>query len=166
VTPSPSRLAGGAFLAPSQGALEPAYKQELLEGYGITFNSLLALNNMPIKRFHDHLVRSGELEAYMNLLVQSFNPAAAEGLMCRDLVSVRWDGRLFDCDFNQQLEMHMRVPGAGAAGTALGGEGVSVFDIAGLDDLTGAAIACDNHCFGCTAGAGSSCSGATDSDAP
>merc|ERR1711976_975030 len=140
---------GGAFLAPLQSALEPAYKQELAEGYGIAFNSLLALNNMPIKRFHDFLSRNGQLQQYMQLLLENFNPSAAEGIMCRDLVSVGWDGRIYDCDFNQQLELPMA------------GGSVSVFDIDSFAALEGRPIACDNHCFGCTAGAGSSCSGAT-----
>jgi len=143
---------GGAFLAPPQATLQDAYKIELFEAHGIQFNNLLALNNMPIKRFHDFLVRKGQLKEYLALLVDNFNPAAAEGVMCRDIVSVGWDGRIFDCDFNQQLEMGMSVKGKPDA---------TVFDIDNLAELTGAPIACDNHCFGCTAGSGSGCSGAT-----
>lgn len=210
--------------------IQVAYKDELQSNFGIVFNRLLALNNMPIKRFADFLVRSsgmsiclavkscrtqttcfcvcgvsptyllvslthlhvtvwmmpctrwrspfctvpyacvcvsakhnttahrlslqvrrGKLDEYMSLLVTNFNPAAAEGLMCRDTVSVGWDGRLFDCDFNQQLDMGL--VGAGAPRT--------VFDLKSLDDLTGLDVRVDNHCFGCTAGSGSGCQGAT-----
>jgi len=102
---------GGAFLAPSQATLEPAYKEELLGNFGVRFNRLLCLNNMPIKRFHDWLQRRGSLEEYMALLVQSFNAGAAEGVMCRNTVSVNWDGRLFDCDFNQQLDIPLVIRG-------------------------------------------------------
>lgn len=141
---------GGVFLAPPQSKLEPAYKQELADSYGIRFNSLLCLNNMPIKRWADHLAKEGRLEEYMQLLVESFNPAAADGLMCRDTLSVGWDGSLYDCDFNQQLGLGLPRPGRR-----------SVFDLDSLADLTGDAIAVDSHCFGCTAGAGSGCQGST-----
>ncbi|KIZ06859.1 Fe-S oxidoreductase [Monoraphidium neglectum] len=171
---------GGAFLAPSQEKLEPAYKQELWEAHGVAFNSLLCLNNMPIKRFADWLARRGKMEEYMGLLVNAFNPAAGEGLMCRDTVSVRYDGRLYDCDFNQQLDMPMLMRrGAGGGDVDVegieGGEGAeagvgaalgpSVFDLASLDELSGRRIAVDNHCFGCTAGAGSGCQGSTSTQA-
>jgi radical SAM/Cys-rich protein len=146
---------GGAFLAPAQATLEGAYKQELGSLHGVTFSSLLCLNNMPIKRFADWLQRRGKLDEYMQLLVGSFNVAAAEGVMCRGTVSVGWDGRLYDCDFNQQLEMFMGAP------PGSGRQALTVFDVGSLDELTGRAIAVDNHCFGCTAGAGSSCQGAT-----
>ena len=106
---------------------------------------------MPIKRYADHLIRRGQLAEYMALLLGSFNAAAAEGVMCRGTVSVGWDGRLYDCDFNQQLELGLRA----------GGRHRTVFDVQSLDELTSVAIGCDNHCFGCTAGAGSSCQGAT-----
>ena len=142
---------GGAFLPPSEAALTEAYRSELGDTYGIQFSRLITLTNMPIKRFADYLHKEGKTEEYMKLLVESFNPAAAEGVMCRDLVSVSWDGRLFDCDFNQQLDMPM--PGKGG--------GLTVHDIESLDQLTGKRLAVDNHCFGCTAGAGSSCAGAT-----
>lgn len=143
----------GIFLAPSQDALEGAYKQELREAYGIEFNNLFCLNNMPIKRYADYLSRRGKLQEYMQLLVDNFNASAADGIMCRDTVSVSWDGTLYDCDFNQQLQIDVLRPGDKGH--------VTVFDIDGLDDLTGWSIACDNHCFGCTAGAGSSCQGST-----
>lgn len=143
----------GIFLAPPQSSLESAYKQELKDNFGILFNNLFCLNNMPIKRYADHLSRRGKLEEYMNLLVENFNAGAANGIMCRNTISVGWDGRVYDCDFNQQLEITALKPKH---------EGfVNVFDIESLDDLTKWKIACDNHCFGCTAGAGSSCQGST-----
>eukprot|EP00803_Ostreobium_quekettii_P011393 evm.model.scf_1211.2 EVM.evm.TU.scf_1211.2 scf_1211:34247-37994(-) len=151
---------GGPFLAPSQATLEAAYKQELREGYDIEFNKLFCLNNMPIKRFADYLIRRGKLEEYMQLLLDNFNPAAAEGLMCRDTVSVGWDGRIYDCDFNQQLEIGVMRPGSNGNGNN-SQEFVSVFNIESLNELINWRIACDNHCFGCTAGAGSSCQGET-----
>ena len=241
----------GLFLAPPQATLEPAYKQELAEAYGIEFNSLLCLNNMPIKRYWEYLQRRGELEAYTKLLVDNCNPDAAEHVMCRDTVSVAWDGRMcatppppppppppprprslccalrgrrllrlltdcqylavraggvaaqclmrigagraalpwhpahlvcgtlaarscdwcgpvgfahlsrdmaatlaepgcggcrYDCDFNQQLALQMQGS-------------PDVFSVESLDELTARPIACGSHCFGCTAGSGSSCQG-------
>mmetsp|Transcript_9669 Transcript_9669/g.15531 ORF Transcript_9669/g.15531 Transcript_9669/m.15531 type:complete len:462 (+) Transcript_9669:116-1501(+) len=153
---------GGAFLPPAQENLETAYRSELGDTYGISFSRLFTLTNMPIKRFADFLHREGKTEEYMKLLVDNFNPAAADGVMCRDLVSVSWDGRLYDCDFNQQLDMPMPAGGGGGGGAGGSGpRGLTVFDIASLDELTGRSLAVDNHCFGCTAGSGSSCSGAT-----
>ncbi|GLC47384.1 hypothetical protein PLESTB_001360400 [Pleodorina starrii] len=146
---------GGAFLAPDQAKLEAAYKSELGSAYGIVFNRLLALNNMPIKRFADWLVRRDKLQSYMGLLVDNFNPETGASLMCRDTVSVRWDGTVYDCDFNQQLDMAIAQPGASASSRPL-----SIWDIQSLDELTGRPIRCDNHCYGCTAGSGSSCQGA------
>jgi len=139
---------GGAFLPPAQEKLEIAYRSELQNTWGITFSRLYTLTNMPIKRFADYLHREGKMSDYMNLLVQNFNVAASTGVMCRDLVSVSWDGRLFDCDFNQQLDMPLR-------------SGKTIFDLDTVDDVVGEHIVADNHCFGCTAGSGSSCSGAT-----
>ena len=181
----------GAFLAPSAAALEPDYRRELLDAHGVEFSGLLALNNMPIKRFADFLVQRGELDAYMELLVSSFNPATVAGLMCRGTVSVGWDGKLYDCDFNQQLAMAM-TRRAGAAEGGEGGEGgeeggeegggkerggerdraerggsalppppLTVFDIESLDELEGRRIAVGSHCYGCTSGNGSGCQGAT-----
>ena len=174
----------GAFLAPSAAALEPDYRRELREAHGVEFSGLLALNNMPIKRFADYLIQRGELDAYMQLLVSSFNPAAVGGLMCRGTVSVGWDGRLYDCDFNQQLAMAMTRSGAAAGegegeGEGGGGEGdgsaaeemrsaaaafpppLTVFDIESLDELEWRKIAVGSHCYGCTSGNGSGCQGAT-----
>ncbi|GBG90142.1 hypothetical protein CBR_g50236 [Chara braunii] len=93
----------GAFLPAAQDVLQVAYKTELFEAYDITFNNLFTVTNMPIKRFADDLYRKGEMEPYMNLLLSSFNPVAVDGVMCRDMVSIGWDGALFDSDFNQQL---------------------------------------------------------------
>jgi hypothetical protein len=129
---------------------------------------------MPIKRFADWLLRRDKMAEYMELLAGAFNPAAGAGLMCRDTVSVRWDGALFDCDFNQQLAIPMAP--AAAAGPGFGGNsmsaaergggaggsaGPSVFGIGSLGELEGRRIAVDGHCYGCTAGAGSGCQGAT-----
>ena len=116
--------------------------------HGVVFHRLLTLTNMPIGRFADALARAGRLSAYMSLLVHHMNPATVAGLMCRTLVSVGWDGRLYDCDFNQMLDLPL------AAGPR------DVFALDDLDGLVGGRIATAAHCFGCTAGAGSSCTGA------
>jgi radical SAM/Cys-rich protein len=140
---------GAGFLPPAQATLQEAYKAELKDCFGIVFNRLFTITNMPIKRFADFLYQRNELASYMQLLVDNFNPAAVRGLMCRELVSVRWDGQLYDCDFNQQLDM--RIPG----GTQ------NISQVGALAELTGTKVFTDSHCFGCTAGAGSSCSGTT-----
>jgi radical SAM/Cys-rich protein len=139
----------GASLPPPQEQLEMDYRAQLGERFGITFHRLLTITNMPISRFAVQLARAGEAERYMGLLVNHFNPATVDGLMCRDLVSVGYDGRLYDCDFNQMLELPI---GARQARTIW-----DVDDLAGLD---GAPVATGPHCFGCTAGTGSSCGGA------
>ncbi|MFT7520678.1 MAG: radical SAM/Cys-rich protein [Kiritimatiellia bacterium] len=139
---------GGAFLPPAQASLEDDYKFRLQHDFSVKFSSLLTLTNLPVLRFADHLRRTGQLESYMQLLVQSFNPATIEGLMCRDMVSVSWDGGLYDCDFNQMLE----IP--------LGSVHRTIWSVSEFDSLNGQLIATDSHCFGCTAGAGSSCGGA------
>jgi radical SAM/Cys-rich protein len=138
----------GAFLPPAQSAIERDFKRELSARYGITFDSLYTITNMPIRRFLEYLRRSGNEERYMRKLVEAFNPATVEGLMCRTLVSVDWTGKLYDCDFNQMLELSVahELP-----------QTVADFDpaaFAARNIMTGA------HCFGCTAGAGSSCGGA------
>lgn len=135
----------GAFLPPDQAALEAKYRDELRDEFGIVFSHLFTMTNMPIKRFADFLWRRGELEDYMALLVRNFNVNTVDSLMCRDTVSIGWDGAVYDCDFNQQL-------GLGIAKTP----GLSVFDIETTDDLHKLPLAFDNHCFGCTAGMGSS----------
>ena len=146
----------GAFLSPAQPALEAKYKEELAARFGVAFTDLICITNMPIKRFADALHRAGKLQEYMELLVNSFNPQAVHGLMCRSHLSVGWDGRLYDCDFNQQLDMAL----PGGRGTAEG-KGLTIFDVTDAGDLAARPILLDNHCFGCTAGEGSSCGGAT-----
>ncbi len=136
----------GAFLPPSQAQLEADYRRELA-ALGIAFDRLLAIANMPIRRFARELARRGEHEAYLALLVNHFNPATAAGLMCRTTLSVAWDGALYDCDFNQALGLSLRGPR-------------TLFEVDDAGALAGLAIATDAHCFGCTAGAGSSCGGA------
>ena len=141
---------GGAFLPPPQGALEERYRQELWGNFGLRFNRLLTLTNLPVKRFADGLERQGELLPYLDLLEDSFNPQTIPGLMCVSTVSVGWDGRLYDCDFNQMLEI-----GLGALSSR-----ATVFDLDSFSSLEGAAVVTSGHCLGCTAGSGSSCGGA------
>lgn len=138
----------GPFLPPAQSKLEADYKKELKELFGIEFSRLYTITNMPIKRFLTDLERSDKLESYMDLLANAFNPIAAEHVMCKNLVSIAWNGGLFDCDFNQMLDLPLSR-----------GE-ISVWDIASFDELKGSSIVFANHCFACTAGAGSSCGGA------
>ncbi len=142
----------GAFLPPPQAALEARYRDELRTRFGIEFRRLLTITNMPIRRFADALRRTGRLGAYLGLLVNHFNPATVPELMCRSLVSVGWDGRLSDCDFNQMLDIPL---GAGDGARAR-----TIWDLESLGELTGRPVATASHCFGCTAGAGSSCGGA------
>lgn len=137
---------GGPTLPPPQAALQQEYKQQLRQNFGIEFNRLLTITNMPIRRFADQLVRLGKQETYRQLLESSFNPETVPHLMCRGLVSVSWDGFLYDCDFNQMLEL--RTPCAR-----------SIWDIDSFEPLLQQPIAIADHCFGCTAGAGSSCGG-------
>jgi radical SAM/Cys-rich protein len=141
---------GGPSLPPPQATLEAQYRDQLHTQFGIVFHRLLTITNMPIRRFAWTLERTGKTGAYMSLLVNHFNPATVAGLMCRSLISVGYDGRLYDCDFNQMLGI---PAGAGALGR-------TIWEVDRLSALTGAAIATGEHCFGCTAGAGSSCSGA------
>jgi radical SAM/Cys-rich protein len=141
----------GPYLPAAQAGLEADYKRELMNRFGLTFNSLYTITNMPINRFKLHLDKSGQYEAYMEKLLASFNPAAAEGVMCRSLISVGHDGRIYDCDFNQMLELQA---------TATGGKLLSIFDF-DFDKALTRRIRFDDHCFGCTAGSGSSCGGAT-----
>jgi radical SAM/Cys-rich protein len=136
----------GASLPPPQDKLEADYKRRLRENFAIEFDTLFTITNMPIKRFAEFLLREGKHEAYMTLLTNHFNPATVDGLMCRDLVSIGWDGRIYDCDFNQMLDME--TP-----------SGKTVWEIESFAELAEKRIATDGHCFGCTAGAGSSCGG-------
>ena len=138
----------GASLPSPQEELELDYKEELMNRYGIHFNRLMTITNMPISRFLKDLRDSGQVEAYYTLLVNSFNEATVEGLMCRSLINVGWDGRLSDCDFNQMLDLPLQSDSP---------QWIGDFDLAALENRR---IAVDSHCFGCTAGAGSSCGGA------
>jgi radical SAM/Cys-rich protein len=138
----------GASLPPPQAQLEARYKRELFDGFGIEFHQLYTITNMPIARFADQLVREGQHERYMGLLVNHFNAGTVDGVMCRWQLSVGWDGRLSDCDFNQMLDL------------PLGARVATIFDLDDLGALTSAPITTASHCFGCTAGAGSSCGGA------
>jgi radical SAM/Cys-rich protein len=142
----------GPSLPPAQEQLQARYRDELAREFGVVFHRLLTITNMPINRFARQLRQWGKFSEYMGLLVNHFNPATLEALMCRGLVSVSWDGRLFDCDFNQMLEMPIFEGGTHAP--------LSIWHIDDLSTLNGALIATGSHCFGCTAGAGSSCGGA------
>lgn len=141
----------GAYLPPPQARLEADYKQRLSAGHGVVFNRLYTITNMPIRRFAHQLARDGKWDAYMRLLVQSFNPGTLDGLMCRSHISVGYDGKLYDCDFNQMLDMQI---------LAEHGRAPTIWDLDSLSDLNHRRLATDGHCFGCTAGAGSSCGGA------
>jgi radical SAM/Cys-rich protein len=142
----------GVHLPPQRDKLELDYKRVLKERYGVSFTRLHCITNMPINRFLDDLKSKGKLEAYMDILVNAFNPHSVEALMCRSYVSVDPKGMLFDCDFNQQLDLHL-AKGATPK--------LSVFDIESLDDILDVKIVTRKHCYGCTAGAGSSCRTAT-----
>jgi len=141
----------GPYLPAAQAGLEADYKRELKDKHGLVFNSLYTITNMPINRFKLHLEKSGQYDAYMQKLLAAYNPAAAEGVMCRSLISVGHDGRVYDCDFNQMLELDA---------VDRGGAQLSIFDF-DFDRFLARPIQFDAHCLGCTAGAGSSCGGAT-----
>jgi len=144
---------GGSFLPGPQKQLEIDYKRELKEKVNIVFNNLYTLTNMPIKRFADTLINLGQYEEYMNLLINAFNKNTVDKLMCRDQVSVSWDGKLYDCDFNQMLDLDI------GAGKSRKKKTVTVWDIDNFDSLVDEEIATKKHCYGCTAGTGSSCGG-------
>ena len=137
----------GAFLPPSQQSLEREYKQALMKRYDIEFNSLFAITNLPISRFLDYLLQGGNYESYMEKLVNAYNPVAAANVMCRNTISIGWDGYLYDCDFNQMLELKVNCSS----------RHISEFNIMELNERE---IVVGQHCYGCTAGAGSSCGGA------
>jgi radical SAM/Cys-rich protein len=139
----------GAFLPSGQASLQTEWKRELLQNHGIRFDALYTITNMPISRYLEWLQDSGNLERYLNVLVAAFNPEAAQGVMCRNTLSVGWDGQLYDCDFNQMLALGLH-PSAPAH--------IRDFDVERLQQRE---ISLGRHCFGCTAGAGSSCGGAT-----
>ena len=138
----------GPSLPPPQPGLEDAYRRELADRHGVVFNRLFTITNMPISRFLDDLGRQGRVAEYMDKLIAAYNPAAAAGVMCRTTLSVGWDGRLFDCDFNQMLELGVApdLP-----------HHIRDFDMARLADRR---IVTGSHCYGCTAGSGSGCQGA------
>ncbi len=141
----------GPSLPAPQDRLEADYKKQLRESFGIDFHHLFALTNLPIKRFANFLQLNGQHNAYMGLLVNHFNPRTVPNLMCRSLVSVGWDGKLYDCDFNQMLELRMSsVPGT---------PGLSIWELGNFSGWSGRRIRTGSHCFGCTAGAGSGCGG-------
>jgi radical SAM/Cys-rich protein len=142
----------GPALPPPQAELEAQYRDELGANFGIQFGRLLTITNMPINRFAHQLHQWGRLDEYMGLLVNHFNPLTVSDLMCRSIVSVGYEGTLYDCDFNQMIEIPL---GASSSGRPL-----TLWDIADVAALAGARIATGSHCFGCTAGAGSSCGGA------
>ena len=140
----------GPSLPAGQKELEEVYKEELLKNYGITFNNLLTLSNMPIKRFGSTLVSRQEFEPYMKLLRGAHRNENLEQVMCRSLVSVDWQGYLYDCDFNQMLNLGLSINGS---------KRMHLSDLLNTE-LTGKAITVRDHCYGCTAGQGSSCAGA------
>lgn len=140
----------GSYLPPSQEELEADYKERLREDFGIIFDRLYTITNMPISRFATYLKATHQYEAYMELLITAFNPATLKGLMCRNTLSIGWDGKLYDCDFNQMLDM--------AYESEFEQKALTVQDLS-LEALEGRPIDVGDHCFGCTAGAGSSCAG-------
>ncbi len=139
----------GAFLPGDQQSLEADFKRQLKRKYGIEFNMLFAITNMPISRFLEYLIESGNYESYMEKLIEAFNPGAAEGVMCRNTLSIGWDGYIYDCDFNQMLELKVQKNC---------GQHLKDFDAEKLLDRN---IILNQHCYGCTAGSGSSCGGTT-----
>lgn len=138
----------GAYLPPDQAGLKRDFEVALEEDFGIQFNDLFAITNLPISRFLEYLIASGNYEDYMYALVDAFNPAAVSGVMCRNTISVSWDGYLFDCDFNQMLALPV----------AARSKHLQDFNV---EDLADRNIIVSQHCYGCTAGAGSSCQGST-----
>lgn len=138
----------GAFLPPAQSSLEKEYKEALQKDFGIQFNSLFVITNMPISRYLDYLLVSGNYGTYMEKLVAAFNPTAAANVMCRTTLSVSWDGYLYDCDFNQMLDLKLSCANS---------QHLSTYQ---YEDVNSRSIVINQHCYGCTAGSGSSCGGA------
>jgi radical SAM/Cys-rich protein len=136
----------GAFLPPDQDSLQNQFKRKLRQGFKIEFNNLFAITNLPISRYLSYLVASKNYDKYMEKLVNAFNPMAAASVMCRNTISVGWNGFLYDCDFNQMLELKV----------AAKGQHLNDFD---LEALQSRHVILNEHCYGCTAGAGSSCGG-------
>lgn len=137
----------GAFLPTSQHTIEKEFKRKLKREYNIDFNNLYIITNLPISRFLEYLLRSSNYESYMQKLIDAFNPEAARNVMCRNTISIGWDGYLYDCDFNQMLDLKVKDTSV---------QHISQFDI---DRLNNREIVINQHCYGCTAGAGSSCGG-------
>jgi radical SAM/Cys-rich protein len=137
----------GAFLPSGQAGLEREFKTQLKRKFDIEFNHLFAITNMPISRFLEYLLESDNYEEYMSQLVTAFNPSTVEGVMCRNTISISWDGYLYDCDFNQMLDLKVALNDANH---------IKNFD---FDRLVDRSIVLNQHCYGCTAGAGSSCGG-------
>lgn len=137
----------GAFLPSGQESLQAEFKRQLKRKYNIEFNNLFAITNLPISRFLDYLLQTDNYADYMQMLIEAFNPATLDGLMCRNTISVSWDGYLYDCDFNQML------------GTKVDAKNASHIDSFDLEKLADRKIVLNQHCYGCTAGAGSSCGG-------
>jgi radical SAM/Cys-rich protein len=140
----------GPFLPPPQQKLERDYKRELREKFGIEFNQLYCLSNMPITRYETHLKLRGEYDHYMDLLERNFNAATLDQVMCRNLISVGWEGSIYDCDFNQMLDLPI---------TGAGGKRLHISSLS-LEQVLNRPIIVGNHCYACTAGSGSSCGGA------
>lgn len=136
----------GAFLPPQQSALEAEFKNKLKTNFNVDFHQLFAITNLPISRFLEYLIESGNYQSYMDKLIEAYNPVAASNVMCRNTISVSWDGYLYDCDFNQMLDLHISTSS----------KHISDFN---LEQINNRHIVINQHCFGCTAGAGSSCGG-------
>ena len=137
----------GAIMAPTQAMIEPQFKKRLKADFDIDFNNLFVITNNPMGRFGEFLERSGNLEGYMTKLSNAFNPAAVPNMMCRTQLSVKWDGSLYDCDFNQPVDLQIST-------------GKTIFDYVGTT-IEPRRIMVANHCYACCAGAGSSCGGTT-----
>jgi len=144
----------GAFLPAKQPAIEAQFRKELLRRHGVTFTRLYTITNMPISRFLEFLLDSGNYEGYMQRLANAFNPVAAAGVMCRYTLSIGWDGTLYDCDFNQMLDLPIGNPALRHIGH------ITPAQVTALHNRR---IVTGNHCYGCTAGAGSSCGGSVTS---
>jgi len=137
----------GAFLPSSQEQLHSEFTRQLKRKYDIVFNDLYAITNLPVSRFLDYLIQTNNYEDYMQVLIEAYNPATVMGLMCRNTISVSWDGFLYDCDFNQMLDLKVATEGS---------QDLASFD---YEKLINRNIVLNQHCYGCTAGAGSSCGG-------
>jgi len=136
----------GAFLPSSQMVLEQEFKKKLKANYNISFNQLFAITNLPISRFLEYLIETNNYQGYMDKLIEAFNPVAASQVMCRNTISIGWDGFIYDCDFNQMLDLMVSCTS----------KHIADFHI---DELQSRNIVINQHCYGCTAGAGSSCGG-------